>query len=80
MFLQCFCSFGGPGGNCGGRGDVFRADETSDKPLLLPVLQKTPGPPKSPQGPARPTKTTKEISRAMFTSFLGVALLWGPCV
>ena len=39
--------FGGPGGGFGGPGGGFRTGRSSGKPLLLPVLKKTPpGPPK----------------------------------
>ena len=40
---------GGPGGGLGGPGGGFRTGKSSGKPLLLPVLKKTPpGPPKPP--------------------------------
>ena len=44
--------FGGPGAGFGGPGGGFRTGRSSGKPLLLPVLKKTPpGPPKPPPGP-----------------------------
>ena len=43
-----------PGGDFGGPGGGFRTGRSSGKPLLIPMLKKTPpGPPKPPPGPPK---------------------------